>query len=79
MTDRLQMIHDWLDTDLDMIIDDLQPASEDASFRKYYRISSAGISYIVMDAPPDKENCSPFLDVSERLRCCDVNVPEIFA
>ena len=42
----------------------LRPASADASFRRYLRIdSAAGASCIVMDAPPDKENCRPFVQV----------------
>src|SRR6218665_3024991 len=42
----------------------LRPASVDASFRRYLRIDSAtGASRIVMDAPPDKENCQPFVQV----------------
>ena len=42
----------------------LRPASADASFRRYLRLDSAnGSSLIVMDAPPDKENCRPFVQV----------------
>ena len=79
MTDRLSMLHKWLHGDLAMEVYELAPASEDASFRQYYRITSSGKSYIVMDAPPGKEDCRPFLDVTERLHCSGVNVPEVFA
>lgn len=79
MTERLQMLRDWLHLDLGLTIDDLAPASEDASFRKYFRIVSGELTYIVMDAPPEKEDCGPFLDVSERLRCCGTNAPEVHA
>ncbi|MBT7953538.1 MAG: phosphotransferase [Gammaproteobacteria bacterium] len=79
MTDRLQMLRDWLQLDLNLTIDDLAPASEDASFRKYFRIISGQLTYIVMDAPPEKESCDAFLDVSERLRHCGTNAPEVYA
>ncbi len=79
MTDRLQMLHEWLHVDLDMKTYNLVPASADASFRRYFRVNSAGEAYIVMDAPPDKEDCRPFLDVTRRLLRCGVNVPRIFA
>ena len=79
MTDRLHMLHQWLRVDLDMSAYDLAPASEDASFRQYYRVISAGESLIVMDAPPDKEDCRPFLDVTGRLLDSGVNAPRVFA
>jgi len=58
----------------------LEPASEDASFRRYWRARVAdGRSYVVMDAPPDKEDCRPFVHVGGLLRAAGVNAPEIFA
>ena len=58
----------------------LEAASEDASFRRYWRARLAGGgSYVVMDAPPDKEDCRPFVHVAGLLRAAGVNAPEIFA
>jgi len=58
----------------------LEPASEDASFRRYWRARlAAGGSYVVMDAPPEKEDCRPFVHVAGLLRAAGVNAPEIFA
>ena len=58
----------------------LEPASEDASFRRYWRARlAAGGSYVVMDAPPDKEDCRPFVHVAGLLRAAGVNAPQIFA
>ncbi|MFN7855800.1 MAG: aminoglycoside phosphotransferase family protein [Acidovorax sp.] len=58
----------------------LRPASADASFRRYLRIdSAAGGSRIVMDAPPDKENCAPFVQVQALMAAAGLNVPEILA
>ena len=58
----------------------LRPASADASFRRYLRIdTAAGASCIVMDAPPDKENCRPFVQVQGLLAAAGLNVPRILA
>ncbi|MDD2176159.1 phosphotransferase [Acidovorax sp. D2M1] len=58
----------------------LRPASADASFRRYLRIDSAsGASRIVMDAPPDKENCQPFVQVQGLMAAAGLNVPQILA
>ena len=45
----------------------LERASNDASFRSYWRARSAGRTWILMDAPPDKEDIRPWLDVAARL------------
>ena len=56
----------------------LRPASADASFRRYLRLDrSAGGSLIVMDAPPDKENCTPFVQVQGLMQQSGLNVPAI--
>lgn len=58
----------------------LAPASSDASFRRYFRVQSAGAaSYIVMDAPPPKEDVRPFVDVAGRLAHAGVWVPQVLA
>lgn len=60
----------------------LRPASADASFRRYLRIDAAPCacaSYIVMDAPPDKENCRTFVQVQALMQQAGLNVPQILA
>jgi aminoglycoside/choline kinase family phosphotransferase len=56
-----------------------EPASADASFRSYWRVRSGTRSYVVMNAPPDKEDVAPWLDVARRLRVAGLNAPEVFA
>lgn len=56
----------------------LEPASVDASFRRYFRISEGQQTWIAMDAPPDKETLLPFIDVGERLSAVSVNTPTIY-
>ncbi len=57
----------------------LQPASSDASFRRYFRWTAAGQSLIVMDAPPPQENCEPFVRIAGWLAASGVHVPEVLA
>ena len=59
----------------------LRPASADASFRRYLRLDTTapGQSCIVMDAPPDKENCAPFVQVQALMQQAGLNVPRILA
>lgn len=57
----------------------LEPASADASFRSYWRGLSAGVSQIVMDAPPGQEDIEPWLDIAGRLRRAGLNAPEVRA
>ncbi len=55
------------------------PASVDASFRRYFRLAQGANTYIVMDAPPDKEDVRPFLHVATLLRTAGVHVPDTLA
>ena len=52
---------------------ELKPASADASFRRYFRVAIAGDSWIVMDAPPEHEDCRPFVHVARLMRAAGVN------
>ena len=61
-------------------LETLRPASADASFRRYLRLDTAsGASLVVMDAPPDKENCRPFVQVQALMQQAGLRVPEILA
>lgn len=57
----------------------LAPASADASFRSYWRSSSAQGTHVLMDAPPEHEDIAPWLDVAQRLSSAGVHVPQILA
>jgi N-acetylmuramate 1-kinase len=58
----------------------LTPASEDASFRRYLRVTLGdGATYVAMDAPPDKEDCRPFVRVARMLSEAGVHAPEVIA
>jgi aminoglycoside/choline kinase family phosphotransferase len=57
----------------------LARASADASFRSYWRTHSGGRTWILMDAPPDREDIHPWLDVAARLAAAGLHAPEIRA
>ena len=70
MTDsRLNTLHDWLkalQASWQLDLDTLEPASADASFRRYFRITSKNPDFgtlIVMDAPPQHEPLNSFIQV----------------
>lgn len=58
---------------------DLTRASADASFRRYFRVTAGDRSWIAMDAPPEREDCRPFMRVAALMRAAGINVPEILA
>ncbi|MGH8427660.1 MAG: aminoglycoside phosphotransferase family protein [Gammaproteobacteria bacterium] len=58
----------------------LTPASGDASFRRYFRVSPAsGAGVIAVDAPPEHENLSRFVDVARALEGLGLHVPHVLA
>lgn len=57
----------------------IAPASEDASFRRYFRVRRDGTSHIVMDAPTERENPAEFVRIARQFRAAGLNVPEIVA
>jgi aminoglycoside/choline kinase family phosphotransferase len=76
---RLVELERWLDAQFPSQARTLAPASADASFRRYWRATVAGRSHIVMDAPPDKEDCRPFLHVAGLFAAAGVHVPAVRA
>ena len=77
MPERLEQLKHWLETELDFREYTLRPASADASFRRYFRISHEGESFIVMDAPPGKEDSRPFIRISRMFFDVGLNVPAV--
>ncbi|HRH81532.1 MAG TPA: phosphotransferase [Thiobacillaceae bacterium] len=77
--ERLQRLRDWVAAVLPEPVLDLSPASADASFRRYFRVTTAAGSQVVMDAPPSHEDCRPWLHVDRLFRAAGVNTPEVLA
>lgn len=67
-----QWVGDWLGAPVSGEV-----ASADASFRRYFRYRHGGRTLVAMDAPPEQEDCRPFVDVAGRLARAGVAVPEI--
>jgi N-acetylmuramate 1-kinase len=57
----------------------LERASEDASFRRYFRARVDGATWIAMDAPPEREDCRPFVTVAGLMRAAGMHVPDVLA
>lgn len=74
---RLTDLNHWLANIAGCADTRIAPASEDASFRRYFRVQIDGQSRIVMDAPPPQENCVPFVDVAGFLRKMGLNAPAV--
>ncbi|MBK9161320.1 MAG: phosphotransferase [Nitrosomonadales bacterium] len=58
----------------------LAPASADASFRRYFRVTFAdGTTRVAMDAPPQHEDCQPFLHIGKLFEDAGAHVPHVYA
>jgi aminoglycoside/choline kinase family phosphotransferase len=82
---RLEQLKKWLSDDVGVEPYTIEPASSDASFRRYFRISpeqgglldSRHKTLIVMDAPPEQEDTEPFIHIARLLAETGLNVPII--
>jgi N-acetylmuramate 1-kinase len=74
---RLALIHEWLSRDLGLCLERVEPASADASFRRYFRAFSKDGTFVVMDAPPGKEDVRPYLKVTRLLEELGAHVPHV--
>ena len=77
--DRYALVQDWLARQLPGRTFSLAAASADASFRRYFRVSLPDATLIVMDAPPEHEDCRPFVHVAGLMAAAGLNVPAILA
>jgi N-acetylmuramate 1-kinase len=79
MSDRLEQMHAWIRDQLRMRDYTVLPASEDASFRRYFRLRENTRSFIIMDAPPDREDSHPYVSISQRMHSAGLHVPVVHA
>ncbi|HHZ69118.1 MAG TPA: aminoglycoside phosphotransferase [Methylococcaceae bacterium] len=75
---RLSAIKHWLTHTLECNYTAIEPASNDASFRRYFRIVHPQGSRIVMDAPPEKETLKPFIKIGQLLTRHGLQAPTIY-
>jgi aminoglycoside/choline kinase family phosphotransferase len=76
---RQQQLNLWLQSQFPGETFSLTPASSDASFRRYFRANFKDRSLIVMDAPPEHEDCRPFLHVARLFEDAGTHVPHVYA
>ena len=81
---RLRQLRAWVASVLGDMPFALAPASADASFRRYFRVTPDAPSHgeatlIAMDAPPPMEDCRPFVHIAALLRDAGVNAPRVLA
>ncbi|MDZ7644775.1 MAG: phosphotransferase [Woeseiaceae bacterium] len=77
--ERREQLGRWLAGVMNPAPVDLQPASGDASFRRYFRVTTTGASRIAMDAPPPEEDCRPFVRIAAMLADMGLNAPRVLA
>jgi len=74
---RLALAKTWLAQHSQTQTFTIKPLAGDASFRRYFRVSTPEQSYVLMDAPPEKEDVSPFVQVCDWLSQSGIHVPKI--
>jgi aminoglycoside/choline kinase family phosphotransferase len=74
---RFEQLQNWLKTVAGIKEYEITPASADASFRRYFRVRFNATSRIVMDAPPEQEDCQPFIHVSSLMAGIGLHVPVV--
>jgi len=77
MDDRFRALDAWLRDALPGASFRVEPASTDASFRRYFRVHLDARTLIAMDAPPEREDSRPFVHVAGLLRSAGLNAPEV--
>ncbi len=77
MDTRKQQLVDWIKTSARIPFFDINPASDDASFRRYFRIGFDGKTLIAMDAPPEKEDSAKFIRLAQVFQRAGAQVPDI--
>lgn len=78
-TQREQIIHTWITSVLDSDQFEINFLPGDASFRRYARIKLNNKTFMLMDAPPEKEDCVPFVTIDQFFDTHGVRVPHIVA
>lgn len=74
---RLTQLHEWIKENLGSIEYSLIPVSGDASYRRYFRLTSNNYQFIAVDSPPEKESNNEFVNVTHLLEAEGLPVPHI--
>lgn len=77
--ERLAALHAWVATLFPGSDFSIVAVAGDASFRRYFRVFQGAQSYIVMDAPPDKEDCHPYVAIARAFENARVRFPRVIS
>ncbi len=77
MDKRFEALREWTGRALGAGAFDIRPASADASFRRYFRVTFGSRSLIVMDAPPEKGDTRPYVAIARHFHALGLNVPQV--
>lgn len=77
--ERLQELRAWTAQVLQLASVDLRALPADASSRRYFRVQDGTRSFVVMDAPPPREDCRPYVQVAGLLKAAGIHAPEVLA
>ena len=76
--ERVLQLAGWLES-VGSNLSSIEFASEDASFRRYFRVGNNESSFVAMDAPADLEEFEKFIRIAKKFKQVGLNVPEILA
>ena len=79
MQTRQNALNDWLKTILSDTPFTVSSLAGDASFRRYFRLHTDGLTRVIMDAPPGKETLAPFMNIANVLSKNGIHTPTVFA
>jgi aminoglycoside/choline kinase family phosphotransferase len=83
MGQRLKQLSEWVHRQAIAqgieVEPELRPVSGDASFRRYFRAVGPDGSWIAVDAPPEQEDCEPFLLIARAWHAQGIAVPRVIA
>ena len=79
MDSRIDLIKNWLENELRLPEYNIEALTGDASFRRYFRITAPDVSYMLMDAPPERECCKTFANIDHLFHENHIHVPKIYA
>lgn len=79
MQTRETALNEWLKNILSESAFTVTLLAGDASFRRYFRLHTDGLTRVIMDAPPNKETIASFIQVGHLLAKHGIHTPTIHA
>lgn len=79
MSERFALLKQFIQQQLNAVEPSLEMVSGDASFRRYYRLTSTTPALILMDAPPSHEDVAKFVRLDLAFAAAGLPVPQIVA